>query len=87
MEKIVIQICGGTTCRVMGGDHLFDLEEHLPEDVRAHVRVEGAHCLGFCSARNGAARPPYAAIDGEPVADATISGLVEELTRRVRKAG
>ena len=84
MNKIIVQICGGTTCHVMGGDLLFDLEDHLPEEVREQVTVEGAHCLGFCGDQEKG-RPPFVAIDGEPIADATIAGLIQEISRRIRK--
>ena len=78
MEKMKITICAGTTCHVMGGGHLYDLAERLPEDLRGLIEVEGQRCLGYCS-EEGHGKPPYVLVNGELVADASYSTILQKI--------
>lgn len=85
-HKIVVKICTGTTCHLMGGHLLFDLEERLPDFLKQHVKVEGAHCLGLCG-KAGAGSAPFATVDGEVLVAATMEKLADEIRRRFLAEG
>ncbi len=77
-EKIIVEICLGTTCYLMGASDLQFLEEQLPKHLRQHVQVQGASCLGYCKDHKYG-NAPYAKVDGFPFAEATVDGLVRHL--------
>ena len=77
-NKIVVTVCAGTTCVVMGGSHLILLEEELPEHLRGRVQVKGARCLECCH-QNRADEAPYVLIDGELMGEATVPRILERL--------
>lgn len=85
-HKIVVKICTGTTCHLMGGHLLFDLEDGLPDFLKQHVKVEGAHCLSLCG-KAGAGSAPFAMVDGETVSSATVEKLENEIRRRFLSEG
>ncbi len=70
-EIIEITLCSGTACFVMGGSELLLIEDELPEEWKDRVRVEASPCLGLCKDRKNG-RAPFALVDGEPVANATL---------------
>ncbi|NCD33031.1 MAG: hypothetical protein EOL87_06365 [Spartobacteria bacterium] len=82
MNKIVVKICTGTTCHVMGGGHLFDLEDHIPKEIQDHIQIEASRCLGYCT-QKGSGRAPFVMIDDVVMTDATIDRIVAELKRRI----
>jgi len=83
MKKVTVRVCSGTTCFVMGASNLQMLHEHVPEELRDWVDIQGAHCLELCRDRNyGAA--PYITIDDEIVAEADLSLILERIEQRVR---
>jgi NADH:ubiquinone oxidoreductase subunit E len=67
----------------MGASHLQTLEEHLPDDVREHVEIRGAHCLGLCKERNYG-KAPFVKVDEHVVAAATIPEVVAAVVAAVR---
>lgn len=78
MKKIKINICAGTTCFVMGASYLQSLEDHLSNDVKELIEIDGARCLGLCKNDNyGSA--PYVLIDGEAMCEATIPKILERI--------
>ncbi len=66
----------GTLCSVMGGSDLQLLDEHLPEQWVDRVRIVGSTCLGVCHDTEGDSKPPYVLINGEPLAQASISSIL-----------
>ncbi|HOX48641.1 MAG TPA: NAD(P)H-dependent oxidoreductase subunit E [Spirochaetia bacterium] len=85
-EKVRVVVCTGTACYVMGGAELLDIESRLPAALAGRIELEGSPCLGLChDRRNGAA--PFAEVDGETVAAATIEGLAEAIGRRLAARG
>lgn len=77
-EKIKIVICTGTHCFVMGGSDLLMLEEHLPEELKDRVSIEGCSCLGFCEDRDKG-KAPFVEINGELLGGATIPVILRYL--------
>ena len=76
--RILIEICLGTTCHLMGSSDLQDLEEQLPERLRGHVRVKAVSCLGYCGDRQYG-KAPYVRVHGELLAAATMDTVIERL--------
>ena len=74
MEKITVELCMGTTCFVMGGSGLEEFVTLLTPQEQELVMVQPSTCIGLCKDR-AYGRAPYARVNGEVVAEATISGI------------
>lgn len=86
MEPLIdIEICTGTTCFVMGAGHLLELADELPMRLRGWVHVNGAHCLGVCN-RSDQGKPPFAKVNGQLIADASVENLVAACDRALETA-
>lgn len=82
MEKILVEICSGTACYVMGGSELLLLEENLPENLRDKVEIEGRTCIEECKhSENGKA--PFVRVNGELIASASIPAIIEKIQQIV----
>ena len=71
MEKIVVEICIGTNCYVMGGAELLGLEDELTPEVAQHLEIKGKPCFGICS-QTSPARPPMIRINGKDMPEASL---------------
>lgn len=49
MKPILIEVCAGTTCHLMGAADLLAALKDLPTETREHVRVAFSACLGSCA--------------------------------------
>jgi len=77
-EKINVVICSGTACYVMGASEILLLEEHLGDEARARVEIEGTSCLGFCkNSLNGKA--PFVTINGQLLSSATLPNVIQKI--------
>ena len=65
MRTIVVTVCSGTACYILGGSDLLTLPEHLPKPYADHVMLAGAPCLNHCKDRSNGKRPPYVTVDGK----------------------
>ena len=74
-EKITVRVCLGTTCFVMGGANLQELNEIIPKKYGDKVEIMGSPCLGLCSIKWDYSRAPYVKIN-----DAKSEEIVEEAT-------
>ncbi|MBN1113612.1 MAG: DUF1450 domain-containing protein [Bacteroidales bacterium] len=81
-KKIKVKICIGTLCYVMGGSELQLLEEHLPEELKKRVDIEGSICLGFCNS-NEDEKPPFASVNGKCVSRASITKLINQIKKEL----
>ena len=63
MEKISVKVCLGTTCFVMGGSNLQELNDIIPKKYGDKVEVIGSPCLGLCSINWEYSKAPYVKID------------------------
>ena len=85
MEKVSVKVCLGTTCFVMGGGNLQELNEIIPKRYGDKVEVTGSPCLGLCSINWEYSKAPYVKIDDEVVAEATVEKVLEALDRKLGK--
>lgn len=82
MKKTEVKICMGTMCYVMGGAHLKDVVDMLPEDMRPLVEVSYSPCLGMCQHGGD---PPYVLLNGKTVAGVSKAGLLQMLKAEIKK--
>ena len=83
MEKITVKVCLGTTCFVMGGSNLQELNEIIPKKYGEKVELTGANCLGLCSINWEYSKAPYVKVNEELVAEATVEKVLAEIDRQL----
>lgn len=83
-EKIVVKVCLGTTCFVMGSANLQELVEIIPDKYGDRVAVMGSPCLGLCSMDCKFAKAPYVKVDDEVVKDATVEKVLDVINRKLQ---
>jgi len=84
MGKVVrVRICVGTSCYLLGGASLLELEHSLPEEVKNLIEIEVCPCLGLCKdALQG--RPPFVIVGEKLIVEADMSKVIEEIVRQIR---
>ena len=81
MEKVVVEVCCGTACYLLGAAKLMRLDEDLPADCRGRVEVEAKTCLDLCERENlGGA--PYVRFNGEEIMS---QATPEKVLARIRE--
>lgn len=85
MEKISVKVCTGTTCFVMGGANLQELNDIIPKKYGDKVEVMPSNCLGLCSINWEYSKAPYVKVDEEVVSEATVEKVIEEIDRQLAK--
>ena len=85
MEKISVKVCVGTTCFVMGGANLQELNEIIPKKYGDKVEVSGSNCLGLCSINWEYSKAPYVKVDDEVVSEATVEKVLEAIEKKLNK--
>jgi NADH:ubiquinone oxidoreductase subunit E len=77
MKKIEVKVCLGTTCFVMGGGNLQELNDIIPKKYGDKVEILGSNCLGLCSINWEYSKAPYVKVDDEVVTEATVEKVLE----------
>ncbi|MCT4638363.1 MAG: (2Fe-2S) ferredoxin domain-containing protein [Bacteroidales bacterium] len=81
-KKVNVKICIGTLCYVMGGSELQLLEEHLNDDLKKRVTIEGTTCLDYChNEANG--KPPFASVNGKCIQRASITKIINQIKKEL----
>lgn len=83
MEKVIVKICTGTLCYVMGGSELQLLGEYVPEEIQDKVEIKGATCLDFCNAV-GSAKAPFVTVNDKVVSNATIAKVLNVIQEELK---
>ena len=83
MGKIEVKVCLGTTCFVMGGNNLQELNELIPKKYGDKVEVMGANCLGLCSINWEYSKAPYVKVDDEVISEATVEKVLEVINKKL----
>lgn len=81
MSKIVVKLCSGTLCYVMGGAELQLLGDSLPEELTDRVEIRGAACLDLCN-HPEKGKAPFVMVGDVIVAGATVSKVMEEIIKQ-----
>ncbi len=82
MKTVKVEICFGTTCHIMGGAELLEIEESLPEHISPYVDIHGIGCLDFCMEQNFG-KAPFVRVNGEVFADMTKEKLMNIIQDKV----
>ena len=83
MAKISVKVCVGTTCFVMGGANLQELNEIIPKKYGDKVEVVGSNCLGLCSINWEYSKAPYVKVDDDVVSEATVEKVLEAIDKKL----
>ncbi len=83
MQKIVVKICTGTLCYVMGGSELQLLGEHIPTELQERVEIKGATCLDYCN-QTGSGNAPYVLVGEKVIESATIAKIIYEIKEQAK---
>ena len=85
MEKITVKVCTGTTCFVMGGANLQELNETISEKYGDKVELTASNCLGLCSINWEYSKAPYVKVNEEVVSEATVEKVIAEIDKQLAK--
>ena len=77
-KKLVVKICTGTLCYVMGGAELQVIDEYLPEDLLDKVDIKGAPCLEHCNNCDGP-KAPFVEVGDKVIAEASVTKVVDAI--------
>ena len=83
MAKVEVKVCLGTTCFVMGGSNLQELNDIIPQKYGEKVEITGANCLGLCSINWEYSKAPYVKVNEEVVSEATVEKVLEEIDKQL----
>jgi len=83
MAKVEVKVCLGTTCFVMGGSNLQELNEIIPQKYGDKVELSAANCLGLCSINWEYSKAPYVKVNEEVVSEATVEKVLEEIDKQL----
>ena len=83
MTKISVQVCLGTTCFVMGGSNLQELNEIIPKKYGNKVEVTGTNCLGLCSINWEYSKAPYVKVDDDVIMEATVEKVLDAIEHKL----
>lgn len=83
MAKVEVKVCLGTTCFVMGGSNLQELNEIIHNKYGDKVTISGANCLGLCSINWEYSKAPYVKVNDEVVAEATVEKVLAEIDKQL----
>jgi len=70
---LIVEICMGTCCHLMGAQDLLDVLDALPADQRRLIEFKGVTCFKNCG------KGPSVKINGNFLANATPELLLEVL--------
>lgn len=84
MKKVKVEVCFGTTCHVMGGSELLEIEKFLSDDINPYVDLCGVGCLDCCKDQNFG-KAPFIRLDGKILGSMTVEKLVALITQRVKE--
>lgn len=82
-EKVTVKVCLGTTCFVMGGANLQELNEIIPKKYGDKVEIMGSPCLGLCSIKWDYSKAPYVKINDDIVEEATVEKVLAAIDKKL----
>jgi NADH:ubiquinone oxidoreductase subunit E len=79
MAKVEVKVCLGTTCFVMGGSNLQELNDIIPKKYGDKVEIAGTNCLGLCSINWEYSKAPYVKVDEDVISEATVEKVLKAI--------
>ena len=81
-KKVIVELCFGTTCFVMGASKLQELESFIPPQYKNSVDIKANTCLDLC--KNATyMKAPFVKIDGEIISEATVEKVVRAIESKL----
>ncbi|AQQ09491.1 NADH:ubiquinone oxidoreductase 24 kD subunit [Sedimentisphaera cyanobacteriorum] len=83
MKKILVEICTGTTCHVMGSEAIMEIRDMLASRFKDIVEIKATSCIGLCRERN-AEQAPFVKVNGRVVPEANllrVTQMINEIER------
>ena len=81
-SKVLVELCFGTTCFVMGASKLQELESIIPPQYRNKVDIKVHTCLDLC--KNATyMKAPFVKIDGEIISEATVEKVLKAIESKI----
>ena len=81
-SKVLVELCFGTTCFVMGASKLQELESFIPPQYKNKVEVKAYTCLDLC--KNATyMKAPFVKIDGEIISEATVEKVLKAIESKL----
>lgn len=71
MDKLLIEVCIGTSCHLLGSQDLIDAIEELADEVKEKIDLQGVTCLKSCG------KGPNIRINGIVIPNVTPEQLIE----------
>jgi len=79
-EKVLVEVCVGTSCHLMGSGILATTIEELPSQIAKKIELKLSLCFGVC---HGEMTPPIVRINGIFYDEVTPTLLKKILTEIV----
>lgn len=86
-DNVMVEICMGTTCYVMGSAQLAGIAERLPEEWKARVTVKGMRCTGACQQAGQFGRAPFVRVNGHLISEADEGKVLSAIREALSKEG
>lgn len=83
MEKIIVEICTGTACFVMGSGKLLALADSLPSELRDKVEIQPVLCCELCRDWTNS-KPPVVRVAGKLIAGADEEQIFHAIGEKLR---
>lgn len=71
MKALVIEICVGSACYLLGAQDLLEMIENLPPETKEKIDLRGASCLKACG------KGPNIKVNGELISNVTPQKLMD----------
>ena len=81
-QKVLVELCFGTTCFVMGASKLQELESFIPPQYRNHVEIKANTCLDLFK-NSTYMKAPFVKVDGEIISEATVEKVVRAIESKI----
>lgn len=85
MKKVVVEICVGTACYVMGASELLMVEEYLTPEQMEQLEIKGSTCLDVCQENKGQTAP-FVRIDGTIYSGVNVMVLADLIRKHLELA-
>lgn len=86
MAKVSVKVCLGTTCFVMGGGNLQELNEIIPRKYGDKVEIAGSACLGLCSINWEYSKAPYVKVNDDVITEATVEKVLAAIDEKINNS-
>lgn len=81
-SKVLVELCFGTTCFVMGASKLQELESIIPSQYKDRVDIKAHTCLDLCK-NSTYMKAPFVKIDGEIISEATVEKVLKAIESKI----